>query len=241
MNTTDTATSTPSSLWSSASRDQRLGYGLLALGGLVVLGTISHAVSASFVLGAMALGLLYAYRRTRLHGFVVPGGVFAGIAVGAFLEGVLPFEGVFLLGFAAGFWLIQRLEPKRHPWAQYPAWFFAGIAALVFVTEHAWLVALALVLLGLMLLRRNERTHDAALEVSPTPVPTPPPSNLERLRQWRTATAAAERQSEAEVLRTEQLERLAQMRPENVDALFGVLDTQQIERYGKALLEVLRA
>jgi HRDC domain len=225
--------------WKNAPRDQRFGYGLLALGVLVVLGAINDGVAAFFTLGALALGFLVAHRRTGLHGFAVPGGIFAGIATGALLEGITPFDGIFLLGFAGGFWLIQHLEPKRHAWAIYPAWVFAAIAALAFVTENAWLVALGLVIGGFYLLRRQERRVSSDETV--TEIVVAAPDKLELLRLWRSETATRQGLPEAEILRTEQLERLAKMTPESVDAMFGVLDAAQIEKHGKALLEVLRA
>lgn len=217
--------------------DRRLGVGLLALGALALVAAVNGALSAFLVLGAISAAFLYAHKRSGLHGFAVPAGIFAGIAAGALLEGLVPLEGIFLVGFAGGFWLVRHLEPRRHAWSLYPAWLFAGIAVLVIVSENAWLIALLLVVAGLMLLRRQER----ALEVHPVVNAPQPLSPLERLQRWRAGVAADQRQPEAEVLRTEQLERLAKLRPENVDAMFGILDTAQVERYGKDLLEVLRA
>ena len=219
-------------------RDRQLGIGLLALAGLVVLASFNGALSGFFVLGAMALGFLVAHRRTKLHGLAVPGGILAGIAIGVLLEGITPFQGIAVLGIAFGFWLVQILEPQRHAWAGYVALAFAAIAGLVFVTENAWFVALALILAGVYVLsRRNASTA----RVSVTEIVAPSqPSRLERLVAWRAEVARRDGQPEAEILRTEQLERLAALQAQNVDGLFGVLDTAQIERHGKALLEVMR-
>ncbi len=238
----NTQTSTRPNALNALARDQRLGYGLLALGGLVLLAAFNDGVQGFFVLTAMALGFLVAHRRTGLHGFAVPGGILAGIAVGALLEGITPFEGIFLVGFAGGFWLVQHLEPKHHAWAIYPAWIFTAIAGLVFVTENAWLVALALAIGGFALIRRQERQQGVSSPIhssQPEIVIAPAPSKLERLQIWRSQTAQREGLVEAEILRTEQLERLSRLTPENVDAMFGVLDAAQIEKHGKQLLEVL--
>ena len=220
-----------------ASRDRQLGIGLLALAGLVVLASFNDALGGFFVIAAIALGFLVAHRRTGLHGLAVPGGILAGIATGVLLEGITPFEGIAVLGIASGFWLVQILEPQRHRWAGYVALVFAAIAGLVFVTENAWFVALALIVGGVYTLgrRNSSASREPAFEIADVQ-----PTRLERLMAWRAAVAQRDGQLEAEVLRTEQLERLATLRAQDVDGLFGVLDTAQIERHGKALLNVMR-
>ena len=224
--------------WNNAPRDQQLGIGLLALAGLVVLASFNEAISGFFVLGAMALGFLVEHRRTKLHGLAVPSGILAGIAIGVLLEGLPFFEGIAVLGIGFGFWIVQILEPRRHAWAGYVAMFFAAIAGLVFVTENAWFVALALIVSGVYVLgRRNASSARAPTAEIVAPAP---PTTLERLMAWRTEVAQRDATPEAEILRTEQLERLATLQAQNVDGLFGVLDTAQIERHGKALLEVMR-
>ena len=220
------------------SRDRQLGIGLLALAGLVVLASFNGALSGFFVLGAMALGFLVAHRRTKLHGLAVPGGILAGIAIGVLLEGITPFQGIAVLGIAFGFWIVKILEPKRHAWAGYVALGFAAIAGLVFVTENAWFVALALIVSGVYVL--GGRNASTPREYTSEIVAVAQPTTLERLMAWRATVAQRDGQPEAEILRTEQLERLATLQAQNVDGLFGVLDTAQIERHGKALLEVMR-
>ncbi len=224
-------------LQNAAPRDRQLGIGLLVLAGLVVLASFNGALSGFFTLGTLALGFLVAHRRTRLHGLAVPGGILAGIAIGVLLEGITPFSGIAVAGIAFGFWLVKILEPQRHAWAGYVALGFAAIAGLVFVTENAWAVALALILAGVYVLSR--RNASVARE-SATEIAAAQPTALERLLAWRAAVAQRDGQPEAEILRTEQLERLATLRAQNVDGLFGVLDTAQIERHGKALLTVMR-
>jgi hypothetical protein len=217
-------------------RNQQIGWAMLGLAAIVVLGAINSAVSGFFWVGAVATGFLFAYKRTNQHGLVVPGGILAGIATGILLEGLLPFDGIFLVGFAGGFWLICLLEPKHHEWAIYPAMIMSAIAALVFVSENAWVVALLLIATGIYLLNRKNVNQSKTVEA---PMITQP-NKLELLTEWRSEVATANGLPEAEILRTEQLEKLARMNPENVDAMFGVLDAAQIERYGKALLGVLQ-
>jgi hypothetical protein len=209
---------------------------LFGLAALILLGTINGAVEGFFWVGAVALAFFYAYRNSHQHGLVVPAGVLAGTSLGILLEGITPFDGIFLFGLASGFWLIKLLEPKRHFWAQYPAWALTAIGGLVFVSENAWLVALTLIGLGIYLLGKKPQP---TIEVTRMPVPEPI-SKRERLQAWRAEMAKQSGLPEPEILRGEQLERLSTMTPDNVDAMFGVLDTAQIERYGKQLLAVLR-
>jgi hypothetical protein len=207
---------------------------LFGLAALILLGTINGAVEGFFWVGAVALAFFYAYRNSNQHGLVVPAGVLAGTSVGILLEGITPFDGIFLFGLASGFWLIKLLEPKRHFWAQYPAWVLTAIGGLVFVSENSWLVALSLIGLGIYLLGKKPQ-HTIAV----THVPAPVIGKRERLQAWRAEMAKQSGLPEPEILRGEQLERLSTMTPESVDAMFGVLDTAQIERYGKQLLVVL--
>jgi hypothetical protein len=220
-------------------KDQRFGIVLLGAAGLVALAALNSNVAGFFWLGAMSLGFYWAYKNTKQNGFVVPAGVLGGIALGTLLEGITPFDGIFLLGFAGGFWAIRAFEPRVHAWAIYPAWVFTAIAALVFVTENAWLISLALLVMGVYWLSKRGTRSRTQAPINEIIIPVP--GKLERLQVWRSQTAAQQNLPEAEVLRTEQLERLAKLEPENVDSLFGVLDTAQIERYGKSLLEVLRS
>jgi hypothetical protein len=210
---------------------------LFGLAALILLGTINGAVEGFFWVGAVALGFFYGYKNTNQHGLVVPAGILAGVSSGILLEGITPFDGIFLVGLAGGFWLVKLLEPHRHAWAQYPAWVLSAIAGLVFVSENAWLVALVLIGTGIYLLGKKPQSN--TIEVASHPEPEPI-SKLERLQLWRAEMAKQAGLPEPEILRGEQLNRLATMTPENVDAMFGVLDTAQIERYGKQLLAVLR-
>jgi hypothetical protein len=211
---------------------------LFGLAALILLGSINGAVEGFFWVGAVGLAFFYAYKNTNQHGLVVPAGVLAGVSTGILLEGITPFDGIFLAGLAGGFWLIKLLEPQRHAWAQYPAWVLSAIAGLVFVSENALLVALFLVGTGIYLLGKSPKNN--TIEVASQPQPEPI-SKLERLQLWRAEAAKQAGLPEPEILRGEQLERLAKMTPENVDAMFGVLDTAQIERYGKTLLTLLQA
>ncbi|NJK43594.1 MAG: hypothetical protein HC933_04375 [Pleurocapsa sp. SU_196_0] len=240
MNTPNVNPTSASTAWKNAPRDQRLGYGLLGLAGLVVLGALNDAISGFFVLGALALGFLVAHRRTGLHGFAVPGGILAGIADGNAARGGDAVRG-HLPGRLRG-WVLARAAPRAETsrLGDLPRVGFRGdcrsgvrhgkrVAGVPHARggrsvpaassgNHRWQ-------------RRGSQCRGhARADIS----------RLERLQMWRTETAARVALPEAEILRTEQLERLATLKPENVDAMFGVLDAAQIEKHGKALLEVLR-
>jgi hypothetical protein len=209
---------------------------LFGLAALILLGTINGAVEGFVWVGAVALAFFYGYRSSKQHGLVVPAGILAGVSVGILLEGITPFDGIFLFGLAGGFWLVRLLEPLRHAWAQYPALVLSAIAGLVFVSSNAWLVALVLIGVGIYLLgKKPQNTISVATITTPEPI-----NKLERLQTWRAEVAQQAGLPEPEILRGEQLERLAKMTPESIDAMFGVLDTAQIERYGKQLLAILR-
>jgi hypothetical protein len=246
--------------------DQRLGYGLVAVGAFCALGAMSGAIGGWLTLSAIAAGFLYTYKKTDIHAFAVPGSIIGGVATGVMLESLLPFDGTgFFMGLAAGFYALSRLEPQRHAWSYYPAISLAGFAAFILAIEHPWFLAIAAIVAGVALLSKNKTgtpsnkssaNDPVAVQTATHTMPpmqvqtvqtvqTMPPamtaqSTLERLQVWRNATALQLQQPEAEVLRYEQLERLSQLKAEVVDDLFGILDTAQVERYGKELLAIVR-
>jgi HRDC domain len=216
------------------SREQQIGFVLIGIGALWFLTTVAGGDSGWLWVAAISAGFLIAYRRGRNPGLAVPGGILAGVATGIVLEALLPFEGsAFLIGLAGGFWSVKLLEPRVHAWAVYPASILAAIAALIFVTQNALLIALVLVGVGAYLLTRG-RTQQVA-----------PPMSAEvqkrrALEKWRASLAKLEKKNPAEILRSEQLEALLQLNPSTLDDLHGVLDSAQVTRYGNQILEVLR-
>ena len=141
-------------------RDRTIGTSLLALGVLLLVSNITGAGSGWIWLAAIAAVFLYAHRTRREPGLAVPGGVLAGIALGVLLEGLLPFDGIFLLGLAAGFYLTRTLEPKVHEWAIWPAGILAAIAAATVLSSNTWLLVLALLGSGAYLLGRKRPDRD---------------------------------------------------------------------------------
>jgi hypothetical protein len=216
------------------SREQQIGFVLIGIGALWFLTAVAGGDSGWLWVAAISAAFLIAYNRSRNPGLAVPGGILAGVATGIVLEALLPFEGsAFLIGLAGGFWGVKLLEPKVHAWAIYPASILAAIAALIFVTQNALLIALVLVGVGAYLLTRG-RTQAAAQSVSIEM------QKRRALEKWRVSLAKLEKKNAAEILRSEQLEALLQLNPSALDDLHGVLDSAQVTRYGNQILEVLR-
>ncbi len=229
-------------------RDQQIGWAVFGVAIVIFLTSRDYFLLQGVLLvGLAALGFLFAYKHSGFHGFVVPFGILAGIATSIFLEGFwrvgLLSVNLVAAGLALGFWLIQWLEPKRHRWALYPALLLTIIAFLIIsqqvsITHHLsnypWMVALLLFGISIYFLNRENMMQTTTAMIDPQP------TKLERLTQWRSDVAAINGLPEAEILRTEQLEKLARLSPENVAAMFGILDTAQIERYGKTLIGMLK-
>jgi HRDC domain len=217
------------------SRERQIGFLLIGVGALWFLTTVIGGDSGWLWVAAIATAFLVAYNRTRNPGLAVPGGVLAGVAAGILLESLLPFEGsAFLLGLAGGFYAIKLLEPRVHQWAVYPASVLAAIAGLIFMTQNALLIALVLIGAGAYFLTQNR-----AAKPSLSPSADPVLRRRQALEKWLTNLSQLERKPKAEILRGEQLERLAQLSPSGLEDLRGTLDAAQMERYGNQILEVL--
>jgi hypothetical protein len=219
-------------------REQQIGLGLVALGALWFLTTVVGGDSGWLWVAAIGAAFIVAYNRTRNAGLLVPGGILAGVATGILLETLLPFEGsAFLLGLAGGFYSLKILEPRIHDWAIYPASILAAIAALIFVTQNALLIALVLVGAGLYFMTRNRAATSKVSVVAADPVIR----KRTALEKWVKNLGKLERKPTGEILRQDQIQSLAAMNPTTLEELRGVLDNAQVERYGNQILEVVRA
>jgi hypothetical protein len=154
-----------------------LGYILIAIGVLALL--VSLGAGASWLWVAVAgAGFLVAYSRQRYYGLLVVGGLLAGAALGLLLTVTLNWgSSAFLLSLAAGFLLVDRVEPKAVRWPLYAAGVLAAFGLLVWLFERniltSWWFALLLIVAGAALLLRG-RSESGWVSVSP-PASSPPP------------------------------------------------------------------
>lgn len=239
---------------------KRLGYILIGIAALLTISLIGGDGAGWLWIGAIAAGFLYFYRQHQNPALAVPGGILAGISAGALLESIVGFEGIFLVGFAGGFYLITLLEPKKHAWAIYPAAAFLALSALIFVTDMPWVFIVGIFALGIYFLNRNQNkviskpsvqtTESFQVEISHTNAPEtniPNSSNfhtalsrLDRLKAWRTNIAAQNQIAQQDVLSDAQLEHLAHAPVRTLDELQDTLEIQQLVKYGQAVLAILQ-
>ncbi len=239
---------------------KRLGYILIGIAALLTISLIAGDGAGWLIIGAIAAGFLYFYRENRLPGLAVPGGILAGISAGIVLGNVLGFDTAFLIGLAGGFYLITRLEPKRHAWAIYPAYAMLGIVVLNFVSDSPWVFILGIFALGIYFLNRNKTNSISSspttsnIEVNLRSVETTPPTveaqtsgnfhtalaRLDRLKAWRSNIAAQNQIEAQEVLSDAQLEHLAHTPVSTLEGLQDTLEIAQLVKYGQALLAILQ-
>lgn len=135
-----------------------LAYALIAIGVVMLLSRIGGAdwlwlalIGAVFLVG---------YVSRQNYNFLVAGGVLMGIAVGTLIDT----DSGMLLSLAAGFFAIDRVEPKPNRWALYGAGIFAVLGALVALGSFGLLssaaFAVVLVAAGAYLLYREGNKPD---------------------------------------------------------------------------------
>jgi HRDC domain len=237
---------------------QRLGYILIGIATLLTISLIAGDGAGWLIVGAIAAGFLYFYRENRLPGLAVPGGILAGVSAGILFDSILGFDTAFLVGLAGGFYLITRLEPKRHAWAIYPAIALIGIVVLNFVSDSPWVFILGTFALGVHFLNRNKTnmisSSPANIEVDLRSVETIIPtveapssssfhtalSRLDRLKAWRSNIAAQNQIGVQDVLSDAQLEHLAHAPVNTLEGLQDTLEIGQLVKYGQAVLAILQ-
>ena len=239
---------------------QRLGYVLIGIAALLTISLIAGDGAGWLIIGAIAAGFLYFYRENRLPGLAVPGGILAGVSAGILFDSILGFDTAFLVGLAGGFYLVTRLEPKRHAWAIYPAIALIGIVVLNFVSDSPWVFILGTFALGVYFLNRNKTNSISSspatsnievdlrsVEVSTPTVEAPSSSNfhtalsrLDRLKAWRSNIALQNQIPVQDVLSDAQLEHLAHAPVSTLEGLQDTLEIGQLVKYGQAVLAILQ-
>jgi HRDC domain len=237
---------------------QRLGYILIAIATLLTISLIAGDGAGWLIIGAIAAGFLYFYRENRLPGLAVPGGILAGVSAGILFDGIFGFDTAFLVGLAGGFYLITRLEPKRHAWAIYPAIAMIGIVVLNFVSDSPWVFILGTFALGVHFLNHNKTisstpaTPNIEVDLRSAEISTPVVevsnssnfhsalSRLDRLKAWRSNIAAQDQIGVQDVLSDAQLEHLAHAPVDTLEGLQDTLEIAQLVKYGQAVLAILQ-
>ncbi len=134
---------------------QLLAYALIAFGAVLLLNRLGGAdwLWLALLGGVFLLG--YVSRKT--YALLVAGGVLMGVAVGSLIDT----QSGMLLSLAAGFFAIDRVEPKPNRWALWTAAVFAVLGALGMMSVTGLLssVGFALVLIagGAYLLLRDRQ------------------------------------------------------------------------------------
>jgi F0F1-type ATP synthase assembly protein I len=220
---------------------QRLGYVLIAVATLLTISLIAGDGAAWLIVGAIAAGFLYFYRENSLPGLAVPGGILAGVSAGILFDGIFGFDTAFLVGLAGGFYLITRLEPKRHAWAIYPAIAMIGIVVLDFVSASPWIFILGMFALGVHFLKgNNTQTSTPMVSVPSSSNFQAALSRLDRLKEWRSNIALQHQIRVQDVLSDAQLEHLAHAPVDTLEALQDTLEVSQWVKYGQAVLAILK-
>lgn len=138
--------------------EQRLAYGLLALGVVLLLTRLGGA--DWLWLALLSVTFLVGYVSRKIYGFLVAGGVLMGVAVGTLIDT----QSGMLLSLAVGFFAIDRVEPRANRWALFTAGIFAVLGGLSALSAVGLLssVGFALLLIaagGYLLLRDRQQPN----------------------------------------------------------------------------------
>lgn len=138
--------------------ERLIAYILIAVG---VVTLLSRLGSADWLwIALVAAVLLAGYIRRENYGFLVAGAVMSGLAVG---EMIGTLSGT-LISLGAGFFVVDRLEPRPNRWALYLAGALAGVGLFVGLSNvlNSFWVAIVFIAGGAYLLLRG--ADDAPVE-----------------------------------------------------------------------------
>lgn len=129
------------------------------LAGLAIATIVPGSLGGGAFLAGLGLAFALVWRENQSRWWaLIPAGTLASLAAVAFFQGALGWDlgWLFLLGLAATFYLLTRLDIEPQPWAIYPAAALAVLAILTFTSVGGWIMPLALVLVGGWLLFKDQ-------------------------------------------------------------------------------------
>lgn len=152
------------------------------LAGLAIATIVPGSMGGGAFLAGLGLAFALVWREDQTRWWaLIPAGALASLAAVAFFQGAVGWSlgWLFLLGLAATFYLLTRLEVEPQPWAIYPAAALAVVSVLSFTTAGGWVVPLAMIAIGGWLLYKGQlggvggtQGHAGA----PAPVSAPVPA-----------------------------------------------------------------
>ncbi len=176
--------------------ERLIAYVLIGIGALALLSNLGGDVGWLWV-GLVAAVFLGAYLSQRNYGFLVVGSILAGVALGILLEGNWGWDGAFLISLGAGFFAIDRVEPRKNRWPLYAAGILVVIGLISGLSEAGmfssiWF-ALLLIAVGVyLILQRGRRgSSQGWVEVETPPAPVKPVTTAEEQPQSQPVTELA--------------------------------------------------
>jgi hypothetical protein len=135
-----------------------IAYILIGIGALALLWRIGGGADW-FWTGLVAAGFIGGYLSQKKYGFLIPGCILAGVAVGSLFDS-WPAS---LISLGIGFIMIDRIEPRQKRWPIYVGGALAAIGLLSGLSSGGFLnslwFALILIALGIVLMGRKTRRN----------------------------------------------------------------------------------
>ncbi len=155
------------------------------LAGLALASLVPGPFGGGAFLAGLGLAFAVVWRENPQRWWaLIPAGTLASLAAVAFFQGTFGWNmgWLFLLGLAATFFALTRLEVEPQPWGIYPAAALAVLAVLSFTSSGGWIVPTLMVLGGAWLLFKDRLSgsalkapagHDGPPSVTTTTPPSP--------------------------------------------------------------------
>src|SRR5690606_23190465 len=133
------------------------------LAGLALTSILPGSLGGATFLASLGLAFAIFWQHDKSNWWaLIPAGTLASLAAVAFLEGVLGVSAgwLFLLGLAATFFALTRLNVEPQSWAIWPAGGLAAVSLMAFVDSGSWILPLLLIGGGGWLLVRSGAIKD---------------------------------------------------------------------------------